>query len=195
MTDIDWSKAPEGATHYLQMQDRPNRDYWVKVAGDKIFFCRLGFELDGFRPWIFDYQRFLPFMVERPATQPAWSGDCLPPVGVVCEYNAHGERDSGKELWCQVQVKYLSEWVIVFECTKAPDGHEASVGVELFGDISSKLENRFRPIRTPEQIAADEREAAVNRIYDILEGSKRPDLMSTCRALYDAGLRFKDDAQ
>jgi hypothetical protein len=192
MTDIDWSEAPEWANVRLVHVRDSATACWAeaykedaKAALDDANSSE--FELIAKR-WV--------VLATRPATQPAsWNGEGLPPVGTVCEYNAHGERDSGKELWCQVQVKYLSAWVIVFECTKAPKGHEESVGVELFGDISPKLENRFRPIRTPEQIAADEREAAVNRIYDILEGSKRPDLMSTCRALYDAGLRFKDDAQ
>ena len=53
----------------------------------------------------------------------------------------------------------------------------------------------FRPIRTPEQIAADEREAAIK---EMLEDAGRPDTAKTrdqAQLLYDAGWRKVERAQ
>ena len=57
----------------------------------------------------------------------------------------------------------------------------------MVASLYTGWERSFRPIRTPEQIAADEREAAVNGMlcYDALGGSRR----GLAEALYDAGFR------
>lgn len=67
-----FERAPEGATHYLKEVEKPLREYWIKQSPDGFYFCRLGFEKDGFRPWVCDYLRFMPLMIPRPS--PAWSG-------------------------------------------------------------------------------------------------------------------------
>jgi hypothetical protein len=44
----------------------------------------------------------------------------------------------------------------------------------------------FRPIRTPEQIATEERENAINAMIDIV---MTDNIRSNCADLYDAGYR------
>jgi hypothetical protein len=181
MVDIDWSESPKDAQGFMPASNVWMKGWW-KQENDCFYFWPAELGRDG--GWKKTYAN--PFshalFNKRPTTQPAaWNGEGLPPVGAACEAKsmARGvERD-----WFNATVLYSSPYTVVLDDYQAGEfvAHPATM--------------QFRPIRTPEQIAADEREAAVNRIYDILEGSKRPDLMSTCRALYDAGLRFKDDAQ
>jgi hypothetical protein len=142
METIDWSKAPEGATHYLKEPDAPRREYWVKVEKDGLGFCRFGFEPDGFRPWAVDYERFLAFMIPRPPTQPAWSGEGLPPAGCKVEYLTYGNEWKGGT--------YVGQFNGQMVC-----------GCDDSGVVGVVGSGQLRPIRTPEQIAAEEREAAV----------------------------------
>ena len=109
-------------------------------------------------------------LIERPSTP--WNSQGLPPVGTVCEWR-HGESHA----WQQITiVAYHSDsaWVL-HKNSKTPD------------TIKVRGKSYFRPIRTHEQIAADEREAAVNGMlcYDALGGSRR----GLAEALYDAGYR------
>ncbi|MBN7822215.1 hypothetical protein [Bowmanella yangjiangensis] len=165
MTDIDWSKVPEDAIGAMIAKFEHSGGYGVVE-----FICsenqRRGYT-EGLDAWEWH---------ARPAE---WVGKGLPPTDTVCEYNAASRHADGGELWCVVQVKYRSEWVIVFECISAPSGHEGSVGVELFGDVNSSLESRFRPIRTPEQIAQERALSEIEALYS--EGGPA--------AVYDAGYR------
>lgn len=121
--------------------------------------------------------------IPRPTT-PAWNGpqDGLPPVGTVCEYR-----------WSSV------EWrgATVFAIKTKQDGGECAL-VDLDGnDWSwSNHPDQFRPIRTPEQIAEQERELAVERMSLIVGDIETvPTWADALRTLYDAGLRFKEDAE
>jgi hypothetical protein len=123
------------------------------------------------------------FVEGRPATQPAaWNGECRPPVGVSCEAKsmARGvERD-----WFNATVLYSSPYTVVLDDYQAGEfvAHPATM--------------HFRPIRTPEQIAADERSKYCDRIFGVLTSATRAENRSDmAEALYDAGLRFKDGAK
>ncbi|MFU5825030.1 hypothetical protein ACM7TJ_29820 [Pseudomonas aeruginosa] len=76
---IDWSKAPEGATHWEPRSDK-YREAWMKNAADKWFFWGSRREA-----WIEESG----ISAEREATfearpQEAWDGQGLPPVGAKC---------------------------------------------------------------------------------------------------------------
>lgn len=115
-----------------------------------------------------------------------WNGEGLPPVGTVCEYDANS---NGKEpTWRTVEIVYLSEWVIVLRCVKAPEPNLGEVGVELAKDLYSGLERLFRPLPTPEQIAAEEREKAIDDIAEII-GSLWSSEREAAEFLYKAGYR------
>ena len=164
---IDWSKAPEGAMVLLKHV----RDGAYAVSesyGDEA------------KTWHWPDPRYsfplMPSMwrivAERPATQ-SWSSEGLPPVGAVCEVrNAPGGW--GKAVITH-QGKGLTVWLWHSE---NPDQVE-------YAEIPDRLE--FRPIRTPEQIAADEREEAVDEMHKLyMEGAKHS---GGLYALYDAGYR------
>lgn len=71
---IDWSKAPEGATHYLPETDR-YRACWAKEG----YSMRCGTQ----DAWISDeLDSVRHLMIPRPTV---WNGEGLPPVGMVCE--------------------------------------------------------------------------------------------------------------
>ena len=157
---IDWSKAPEGATHYYQATEE-----WY-LAGDGCvprvwagMWCKA-----------FQFAQREHECIKRPTT-PSWSGEGRPPVGVVCEANFVGE-------WKRFEMRYYGEAYVVFKT--AFEVQRARYDFDTCGV-------KFRPVRTPEQIAADEREAAVNGMlcYDALGGSRR----GLAEALYDAGYR------
>lgn len=97
----------------------------------------------------------------------AWSGEGLPPVGAVCEI-----KRSPK--WTEVEViaHYEGQAVIAFD-----------------GDVELRDHFDLRPIRTPEQTKADERERAIQAIRDEI-GYQRPQLGPCPVAqLYDASYR------
>lgn len=104
---------------------------------------------------------------------PAWNGEGLPPVGTVCEASV-----SGMDNWfsCEVVVH-----------------HPKQIGVagvhDLVGDALLWTEN-FRPIRTAEQIEAEEREKAVLEIGHILmENRAAWTEYYQASLIYDAGYR------
>lgn len=183
MEEIDWSKAPEGATHYHPKMASP----WLRIkAGSPQYhhpecgWQNYGSECAGFA--------HIAEAVARPAEQEsAWTGASLPPVGTVCEFLSGGH-------WFEVEVKYSSEWLTVIKCLKNKAGSAIDQkDVELALDAFD-LEEKLRPIRTPEQIAAEEREMAVEAMLALdpylpntpLGMMSRADF---CRALYDHGYR------
>lgn len=120
------------------------------------------------------------------AGPPAWTGEGLPPVGTVCEV-----------LWNESRMEYLR--------TKVFGVNEHGKPIHRFDEGPKKYEYQadalvtatgtkvFRPIRTPEQIAAEEREAGVEGIRQAV--SKSPNCKAhgvnwdiAC-AIYDAGYR------
>lgn len=163
---IDWSSAPEGATHYCMypattykwLRDSPLSYYdeyldkWVKYTSD------IG-------------ATHLPNSVENPIK--TWDGVGRPPVGTVCEYLKHAKY---KTSWIKVKVVFIGENLIVFK--HGASGNEFS---EQIADVS------FRPIKTPEQIAAEERLHAIEEMIELVAGdSSFNEVMSI---LYDAGYR------
>lgn len=102
----------------------------------------------------------------------------LPPVGTICEYR-----------------KNPDEWLVgnVFGHRLCSNG-EINVFVNLKNswDYSSDT-TRFRPIKTPEQIAKEEREAALKDMKSIVMGSSLNHGM--LESLYDAGYRKTGDSK
>ena len=103
-----------------------------------------------------------------------WDGECVPPVGTVCEYLKHAKY---KTSWIKVRVVFIGENLIVFE--HGANGNEFS---EQLAEVS------FRPIKTPEQIAEEKRQQAIDDMMRLAMcvGSTYEEVMS---ALYDAGYR------
>ena len=184
MTDVDWSKAPVWADRLIRL-GMTNHLAWAD--GEKYQYAKLTL---GVGPFYFDETgsdnfsiRDSRLVAERPTTQPAaWNVEGLPPVGVVCDAKSF-ERGHKRD-WFRATVLYSSPCTIILDDYR---------GGEF---VTHPIAMRFRPIRTPEQISADERSKYCDRIFGVLTSATRAENRSDmAEALYDAGLRFKDDAQ
>lgn len=179
---IDWSKAPDGATHWdagsvvrvagwMRLDD--NQWYWWPVT-----------ETDCEMKW---YATSRPQPLATFIARPKWSGEGLPTVGTVCEYHV------GNGPWFKGEIRYLispiagqPKEVVLF----ATHLKEERVGV--IGDGEGEVS--FRPIRTPEQIAAEERDEASYELASFVAGyygkqEPNPDSIKVAGYLYDQGYR------
>ena len=162
MNEIDWGKAPEGATHY-------NHTYfdWYKVGSHEPSFWN-GRAWEPARFW--DDRKH--DCIQRPTT-PSWTGEGRPPVGVVCEANFVGR-------WTEFEMRYYGESYVIFKT------HYEVQRTRIDFDTCGV---KFRPIRTPEQIAADARVAAIDAMVKECPYPGSTSTRLDCAALYDAGYR------
>lgn len=167
-TDIDWSYAPEWAGAIVACG---KLSYWVTSwgcisprqmvgSGDMDEGGLVDTREGNEHRWV--------LIETRPAT--AWTGEGLPPAGTVCEAWHNGCAQG------VVQVRYSGGCMVLWN-------------VKLKHEQCSASENyTFKPIRTPEQIAAEEREKSIDDLVGIIGGiwfSERE-----CAAhIYEAGYR------
>lgn len=170
MSEVDWSKAPADATHYSPKSENCT-PLWAKNETGKWFYQ----DLAGRAGW---YLGVPPRPNEKyvPRSEHRWTGAGLPPVGADVECTFAVEMH---EIWHRGTVVY---------CATAPEGYQFVV-VDT-GEVSACYRadgTCLRPYRTPEQIAADERESHINAMlcHDALGGTRR----GLAEALHDAGYR------
>jgi len=166
MTDIDWSKAPEGATHYYDKTGE-----WYKVAGSGDAMAWTGSWVEA---TMYGYRAAA--CIPRPA--PSWNGTGLPPVGMNLE--------------CSYSAEDFGAWH-KGECIsrgKSPEGIEICV-IKSGKTVALYRSSEFlRPIRTPQQIAADERQYACEEMLAVTMARRSdPDVFEAISTLYDAGYR------
>lgn len=123
--------------------------------------------------------------IERRVTGGQWNGEGLPPVGleIECTYDAWG-------YWLKGKVLCYGEKMIFME-------QESSKGDGKFEGSMNPDGIRFRPIRTPDQIAAEQRKAAIDEMaadaqLDFSAGellTAREYVECAIAALHDAGYR------
>lgn len=157
MKEIDWSKAPGDAIGAFSQGE--SQTFFVKTKEPSDYMNGPGYkglQCDGNV-----YHVFTEFWAwsERP-----WAGEGLPPVGTRCEY-----FDGGEWMSCEVVAHRNNAAVVLSDCYEA--------------DFVPRRE--LRPIRTPEQIAAEERYAEIQRICTDGESNGIPYF----KALDDAGYR------
>ncbi len=172
---IDWTKAPEGANkagftgpgNYLQFYRIPGMfgdyDYWSEKRG-----------------WLgSEFPTCANYLFERPA-KVEWNGQGLPPVGTVCEW--HGPNSDGPDGWAYTEsrvVAYTDDGLFI--CMQKPS----------CWPVVQRIDNcEFRPIRTPEQIAAEEREKAIEEMCFAEETLT----VKQAKALFDAGYRRQESS-
>lgn len=175
MNSIDWSKVPEGATHWSPAEGehrveaywRPDKsggyDCWAVCSGG-------GFWQTNRHP-LPDYA--------KPLTPPVatWNGpeDGLPPVGIEVEFFQDGQ-------WVPVRVMYVSEHTVLLKHLHDEMGDPEGA--------YTPHDAQFRPVRTAEQLAAKVRSKACDEIYGVLCTAAREGIRSDmAEALYDAGYR------
>ncbi|ENM3028930.1 hypothetical protein AB7A55_004952 [Pseudomonas aeruginosa] len=167
---IDWSKAPEGATHW----EPTGPDFyegWMMKYGDQWFYWS-----ESGHKWINGILT-CDVSAEREATfearpQEAWDGQGLPPVGAKCLTD---RNDFLREVTILCHGKTRT---FVFDHVSQEE-------------ICLVLKDRvFLPIRTPEQIAAEEREKAIEEMCFAEETLT----VKQAKALYDAGYRRQESS-
>ncbi len=168
MKGIDWSKAPHGATHYRKDSALP----W-RMLEDGEWYC---WEPDE-ENWIAISdpmpEQYLP-IGDHPAAE--WTGEGLPPAGTVCEaLNNTLDRPE----WERCTILFMGKFKAVYESESCH---------ERVADVSESWMISFRPLRTPEQIAAEEREKAIEEMARIGTMADTPKSMAA--KLYDAGCRM-----
>lgn len=100
-----------------------------------------------------------------------WIGESLPPVGTVCEM-------CGSGAWYVVTMLGAGNKTALIQYD---DGQEHAVPITSV---------KFRPIRTAEQVAAEERKSAVEQICLASMGKSGPPIcIAAAECLYDAGYR------
>jgi len=100
-----------------------------------------------------------------------WNGEGLPQAGDECEARIGVQKN-----WRQVKIKFIGDEMLV-----------AQVGDK---ELCWRLEYcTFRPVRTPEQIAADERAAAIEEMWATYWKPEVQTAFEGLGLLYDAGYR------
>jgi len=172
MSMIDWSKAPEWATGYgLMSSSFGIEEVWFNDEQYRPLQSRGGYGPYPFGGGVGPYMHNatkgqISFQQHRPAP---WMGEGLPPVGTVCEFK------DGLGGWRQVEITAIARNGLCFvEPGKSAENYVA-------------LTAAFRPLRTPEQIAAEEREKAIDAILDDL--SLSPECRYIAKRVHEAGYR------
>lgn len=145
MRKIDWSKAPEWADGHGLVAHHGITEVWINMDQ----YAVVGAE-DRAYPYgggTGDHRHnFTRGQVQYITPRPArWDGEGLPPVGleVECTFDSWG-------YWLKGKVLCYGEKMIFME-------QESSKGDGKFEGSMNPDGIRFRSIRTPEQVAADER--------------------------------------
>ncbi len=173
---IDWSCAPAEATHYCIGDDL---NPWRKIVGTTVY----ALNRKKWVMWSSFNEGYMPAYY-APIPLETWDGQGLPPVGTTCIVEPHNT------LWG-------------FSSTS---GHERKIlayhtDYVWLGNGDTPLETTridkvdFRPIHTPEQIAAEEREKAINQmISDAGYVDPKIGTFVAMGNLYDAGYRRQESS-
>lgn len=176
--NIDWSKAPEGATHFAPDGCGVSARWFDMSVGE------LGAVWYESKWHTIKYTANRQDLIARPTPITAeWNGEGLPPVGTVCEIN-HPTKN-----WVRCEIVAHKH----FDCGSKP---HAIAWIDR-DTLDQSQGIRFRPARTPEQIAEQERQAAVSEMFNEAQVDfSAGDLMSAqeyviraLAALYDKGYR------
>ncbi len=198
---IDWSTAPEGATHW-----EPNGklfcEGWMKKEGNKWSYW-----IEGRKVWVSQTPACV-VSAEREATfearpQESWDGQGLPPVGTVCEFagcTPSTEDPFDKDLREGDHVTIIAHFkdgnLDLAAFTFNPQARNPDRGAAC---VEQGAYGCFRPLRTPEQIAAEEREKAIDAMLDLDPPHESCFRMTSrrqfCEILFDAGYRRQEEGK
>jgi hypothetical protein len=151
MSEIDWTQQPEKYPLWLEGMNAEQKTHsgWYRESG-LVYVGADGGQWRGCREGQF-------FTVHRRPNQPIWTGEGLPPIGTVCEVvlKSDGYRpdslkgwETGDKIECIAHVSM-----------QGSNSHSPVFFNKSRSGFSSLRIDCFRPIRTAEQIAAQQREA------------------------------------
>lgn len=179
--EIDWSKAPNNCTGALVAL--PHNVHFPKITY-ALHISKEGTQMTGEScdgRMLCAYSDLWEY-VERPKT---WTGEGLPPVGTVCLLSGKTPTlDPIHPQWAGSEVKIYAHF-------KTDQGRELAAYVSedhMKGGVG--VEKLFIPIRTAEQIAAEERKTAVMEIVDLIGWDRSsPEARYAAERVYDGGYR------
>lgn len=173
MPQIDWSKAPEWAGAVICSDNGGGGLYFVSQFGGVSKRQEVGCKYSDSEIADMNSPHSWVLVENRPS---AWNGTGLPPVGTHVEIVndgslRYGEGESGEV------VAHVENCAVV----------RMSYGLGCFDS---------RVLRTPEQIAAEEREKEIDAMNELVgDIEKVPTWRDALYALYDAGYRKQPDHQ
>ncbi|MCT5733985.1 hypothetical protein LZM23_29285, partial [Pseudomonas aeruginosa] len=146
---IDWSKAPEGCIGaFARIIGNQRTAFFVFSKRPSDYSSREGYEGEGEDGPYHVFSEYWEW-IDKP-----WDGQGLPPVGTLCEW--HGPNSDGPDGWV-----YTESNVVAY----TDDGLFICMQKQGCWPVVQRIDNcEFRPIRTPEQIAAEEREKAIEEM-------------------------------
>lgn len=172
MNDDIWKTAPVGATHLCE---KPVEWYKLSPEGWLVWYAKA-------ERWHTSFiKERTNELVARP-TAPQWNGTGLPPVGVVCEVMSTTASD-----------EWLEAMIVAHDGDRAVYRlYDGSYGGDLEFFEDNPARPLFRPIRTPEQIAAEERDVTVKNMVDRFALYSHPDIQwrALFEQMYDCGCRM-----
>lgn len=176
--DIDWSKAPEGYDFWVVDRYGIFADGWHRLVGDR-YIGQKG------RFWSKEAEKSGRIAVFE---RPEWDGgETLPPVGIACKIALSEEsRKASADL-----ARYIEHDGKVALILGHHDG--AALYAARIGDhfeYHSLIAGNFRRLRTPEEIAAEQRKRAIDAMQRIVSSGDPHYGRKVCEALYDAGCRL-----
>ncbi|QZA71278.1 hypothetical protein AH02_35 [Pseudomonas phage AH02] len=111
---------------------------------------------------------------------PEWSVEgLLPPVGAVCEVSP-----CGSSRFCKATVLFCQDNALVISWEGEGVAHAARLS-----DV------QIRPIRTPEQIAAEDREKGIREMIKFIQKAHNCSDYASAEVLYDAGYRKQESGK
>ncbi|AVQ10293.1 hypothetical protein [Myoviridae environmental samples] len=185
---------PVGATHYIGVAVGRSKvdihSWWMRESGDNWYLWA-----ETARQWALDTpsagQKNLMKPIRESLQKREWDGKSIPPVGTTCEVFAPYEPH---ESWAHHIGRQAT--IIAHDGVMAVyriDGDDGFIYHALGAGWNGK-EYPFRPIRTPEQIAAEEREKHISDICMIFDRDPNsPTNRNHAARLYDAGYRKVND--
>jgi len=114
----------------------------------------------------------------------SWAGGGLPPIGTVCDFMS--TQHEGPKFFEPVEVMYISNVTVVARRIEDKGG----IKQEFLCHPSTA---KFRPIRTPEQIAAEEKAKAIKEMQYLFGGGSSG-TTHIFETLYNHGYRKQKDS-
>ena len=173
--NIDWSKAPEDATHAGTTAGNQIPVFYKDILDDGYSYHYD--DNEGWRTWG-EGEPYCKPLIERPKKQDAWDGEGLPPVNCLCE-----TFDEDANCWVKVEIYAHTEFM--------GESHAcAKNGTDMFYGLARE----FRPIKTAEQLAEQEKVTAIAEMQSVVMAASgcMVSTISECLAivaLYEAGYR------
>lgn len=176
-----WHMAPVGATHYIGVVVGGSKvdihSWWMREPGDNWYVWA-----EPSRQWALDTpsagQKNLMKPIHESLQKKEGDGDRLPPVGTSCE----------------VKNDISGGWDAVDEVLVHTTIGGVHTAVYKRNDrVFLAREGEIRIIRTPEQIAAEEREAEIAEIFRICGVRAGDGGREVAQKIFDAGYRKVND--